>query len=190
MAISYNNQITKNFRGRVGDVVLRCVGDKSILSKRPDCSKVIKTPAQLKMMDRFRKAVKYGQYAMNNPDLCRYYKKKDKHRSTYHMGMSDYLSRSVDEILDVTGYQGLPGNIITVSAWRRWKVEGVTIVIFNAAGEAVECGAAIPADVLYPAKWNYIASRENDKYQGGRVEVTITYEKGYEVKEEIEIKGP
>jgi hypothetical protein len=54
MAISFKNVITRMYSGRVGDIVLRNYGGKSVMAKRPDCSKVVKSPAQLENQKKFR----------------------------------------------------------------------------------------------------------------------------------------
>ena len=61
MAISYDNELTARYHGRFGNAVLRWRGGKSILSKLPDCSKVVKTKAQKANMKRFAAATIYGK---------------------------------------------------------------------------------------------------------------------------------
>ena len=61
MAISYDNELTARYHGRFGNAVLRWRGGKSILSKMPDCSKVVKTKAQKANMKRFAAATIYGK---------------------------------------------------------------------------------------------------------------------------------
>ena len=109
MAVSYNNVITREYSGRVGDVVFRNYGGKSVMAKRPDCSKVIKTAKQLENMNEFAKAVKYGLYVIKNQELSNYYRKKRPDLSAYNAAISDYKSRPVIERVDIGGYQGLSG---------------------------------------------------------------------------------
>ena len=183
MAVSFNNVITRNYSGRVGDIVFRNYNGKSVMAKRPDCSKVIKSARQLENMDIFAKAVKYGLFVKDNPDLCRFYKKKRPDLSPYHAAISDYKSRPVIERVDVGGYKGLPGNVVTVSVWDKWNIEGVDIVIFNASGEVIECGAAVPRQFSGNMEWDYTATVENVDYQGGRVEVRVKDKPGNVVKD-------
>ncbi|MGA3014238.1 MAG: hypothetical protein ABSD71_09400 [Bacteroidales bacterium] len=185
MAISFNNLITSNYSGRVGDIILKNYGGKSVMAKRPDCSKVVKSAKQLEINDRFKKAVKYGQYVTRNPELSMYYKKKRPDLSPYNAGISDYQTRPVIERVDVSGYQGLPRNVVTVSVWKKWNIEGVDLVIFNILGEVIECGAAVPRQFSGNMEWNYSATVENADYQGGRVEVRVTDKPGNVVQEVI-----
>jgi hypothetical protein len=85
----------------------------------------------------------------------------------------------------VSGYQGLPRNVVTVSVWKKWNIEGVDLVIFNILGEVIECGAAVPRQFSGNMEWNYSATVENADYQGGRVEVRVTDKPGNVVQEVI-----
>jgi len=187
MAISFNNVITREYSGRVGDIVFRNYGGKSVMAKRPDCSKVIKTARQIEFMNKFTKAVKYGQYVLKNPELCKYYSKKRPDLSPYNAGISDYQSRPVIERVDVSGYQGLPGNVVTVSVWDRWKIEGVDIVVFNALGEIIEYGAAVPKQFSGNTEWNYTATVENVDYKSSRILVRVKDRPGNIVEAEVDI---
>jgi hypothetical protein len=189
MAISFNNVITSEYSGRVGDIVFRNYGGKSVISKRPDCSNVVRSAKQVENNDRFAKAVKYGQYVLKNPELCEYYRKKRPDLSAYNAAISDYQSHPVIERVAMIGYQGLPGNIITVSVWDKWKVEGVSMVIFNARGEIIECGAAVPRKFSGNMEWDYIATVENIDYKSCRILVKVKDRPGNIVEAEVEVGG-
>ena len=189
MAVSFNNLITRNYSGRVGDIILKNYDGKSVMTKLPDCSKVIKTAWQLEFNDKFKKAVKYAQYVIKNQELSDYYRRKRPDMDPYHAAISDYMSRPVIERVDVCGYQGLPGNVVTVSVWDRWSIEGVDIVIFNALGEVIECGAAVPREFSGNTDWDYTATVENADYRGGRVEISVKDKPGNVVKSSIVFNG-
>ena len=189
MAISFNNLITSKYSGRVGDVVFRNYGGKSVMSKRPDCSKVVKTAKQKEWNDLFAKAVKYGQYVIRTPELSRYYKAKRPDLYPYNAGISDFLSRPVVEHVAVSGYKGLPGNVITVSVWDKWSVEGVSVVIFNVLGEVVECGAAVPRQFSGNTEWDYSATAEYVDYKSCRILVRVKDRPGNVVEAEADIGG-
>ncbi|MGA3014568.1 MAG: hypothetical protein ABSD71_11130 [Bacteroidales bacterium] len=189
MAISFKNVITRYYSGKVGDIVLRNYGGKSVMAKRPDCSKVVKTAKQVEINTRFAKAVKYGQYVIKNPQLSAYYKKKRPDLSPYNAAISDFMSRPVIERVDVSGYQGLPGNVVTVSVWDKWSIEGVSMVIINVLGEVVECGAAVPRQFSGDMEWDYIATKENLNYQGCKVIVSVSDKPGNVVQSTIVFNG-
>jgi hypothetical protein len=189
MAISINNVITREYSGRVGDIVFRNYGGKSVMAKRPDCSKVIKTARQIEFMNKFAKAVKYGQYVLKNPAHCKYYSKKRPDLNPYNSAISDYLSKPVVERVDVSGYQGLPGNIVTVSVWDRWSIEGVDMVVFNALGEIIEYGAAFPRQFSGNTEWEYTATVVNVDYKSSRILVLVKDRPGNVVEAEVDIGG-
>jgi hypothetical protein len=189
MAISFKNVITRYYSGKVGDIVLRNYGGKSVMAKRPDCSKVVKTAKQVEINTRFAKAVKYGQYVIKNPQLSAYYKKKRPDLSPYNAAISDFMSRPVIERVDVSGYQGLPGNVVTVSVWDKWSIEGVSMVIFNVLGEVVECGAAVPGQFSGNMEWDYTATVENVDYKSCRILVRVKDRSGNVVEADVDIGG-
>ena len=189
MAVSYNNVITREYSGRVGDVVFRNYNGKSVMAKRPDCSKVIKTARQLEINDKFKKAVKVGQYVIKNQESSDFYKRKRPDMDPYHAAISDYLSRPVIERVDADGYKGLPGNVVTVSVWDKWEIEGVDMVIFNSLGEVIECGAAVPRQFSANTEWEYKATVENDDYKSCRILVRVKDHPGNIVEAEVDIGG-
>jgi hypothetical protein len=192
MAISYNNVITKHFRGRVGDVVLRWVAGKSVMSKRPDCSKVVKSAAQLANQARFAKAVKISKAVKNDPQRSKDYsekKKKMKYKDVYHAAMSDCLTKPRVQKVDLVSYRGLKGNIIRISAWDKFRVETVSVMIMNKMGQLIEKGPAVARMYSGNREWDYIATTENVDYTGGKVIVLVTDKPGNVVQADVDING-
>jgi hypothetical protein len=192
MAISYNNVITKHFRGRVGDVVLRWVAGKSVMSKRPDCSKVVKSAAQLANQARFAKASKYSKAVKNDPQRSKDYsekKKKMKYKDVYHAAMSDCLTKPRVQKVDLVSYRGLKGNIIRISAWDKFRVETVSVMIMNKMGQLIEKGPAVARMYSGNREWDYIATTENVDYTGGKVIVLVTDKPGNVVQADVDING-
>ena len=185
MAVSYNNVITRNYSGRVGDIVFRNYNGKSVMAKRPDCSKVIKTALQWENMNKFAKAVKYALFVIANHVLCDYYRMKRPDLDPYHAAISDYQTWPVIESVDVREYKGHPGNVVTVSAWDKWNIEGVGVVIFNAIGDVIEFGEAVPKEFSGNTEWEYTATAENADYKSCRILVKVTDKPGNVVKEVV-----
>ena len=188
MAISYNNVITKHFHGRIGDVVLRWVAGKSVMSKRPDCSKVVKSSAQLENQKSFAKAVTYSKAVKNDPKLSEDYsekKKKTKYKDVYHAAMSDCLTKPKVQKVDLTTYRGQQGNVIRISAWDKFRVETVNVMILNNKGQLIERGSAVAKIYSGNREWDYMATVENADYQGGSVEIRVTDKPGNVVREVI-----
>jgi len=192
MAISYNNVITKHFRGRVGDVVLRWVAGKSVMSKRPDCSKVIKSPAQLENQKSFARAAKYSKAVKNDPQRSEEYsekKKKTKYQDVYHAAMSDFMTKPRVQKVDLVSYRGLKGNIIRISAWDKFRVETVSVVILNKMGQLIEKGPAVATPFTANREWDYIATTENVDYKSCRILVQVKDRPGNTVVAEVDIGG-
>ena len=190
MAISFNNLITKYFSGRVGDIVLKNYGGRTVMSKRPDCSKVIRSERQSANNDRFKKAVKYGQYAIRTPELLAFYTKiKISNQSAYNAAVSDFLLHPKVEAIDIGGYIGVQGNKIGIRAWDKYKVESVNVVILNKMAQVIEKGAAIARPFSGGLEWDYIATQENLDYKGGRVEIRVIDKPGNVVISSIVFNG-
>jgi hypothetical protein len=190
MAISYNNVITKHFHGRIGDVVLRWVAGKSVMSKRPDCSKVVKSPAQLENQKSFAKAVKYSKGVKNDPQRSESYSnKKVKYKSVYHAAMSDCLTKPKVKKVELAGYRGHQGNVISILAWDKFRVETVSVMILNKMGQLIEKGPAIATPFTANREWDYIATVENIDYKSCRVLVQVKDRPGNVVEAEVDIGG-
>ncbi len=173
MAISYDNAITKNYHGMMGGIVFRCMGDKSIMSKRPDCSKVVKTEAQKANMKRFAAATIYAKKVLNDPKKVEYYRKKKKnYQSIWNAAISDFMSRPKIVTIDLNAYRGLKGNVISVSAWDKYKVEAVNVMIYNDMNQVIESGPAVARSFSGSMEWDYKATVMNPSYKGSRVVVT------------------
>ena len=190
MAISYNNQITKFYHGRVGDIVLRWFGGRSVMSKRPDCSKVVKSPAQLANQDRFRKAVIYGKAANKDPERHELYRKRKKsNQSVYNAAVSDCMLKPKVAAIDIGGYVGIQGNMIGIRAWDKFKVETVIVMIINKMGQLVEKGAAVARPFAGGREWDYKATVENPDYKSCRIQVCVKDLPGNTVEAEVDIGG-
>ena len=176
MAVSYDNVLTKTYYGRFGDVVLRRgKGGMSIMSKRPDCSKVVKTEAQKINMKRFAAATIYAKNVLNDPKKVEYYRKKKKSRqSVWNAAISDFMSRPKVVAVDLNGYRGLKGNVISVSAWDKYKVEAVSVMIYNDINQVIESGFAVARSFSGGREWDYKATVMNPSYAGCRVVVRVT----------------
>jgi hypothetical protein len=186
MAISYDNAITKNYHGMMGGIVFRCIGDKSIMSKRPDCSKVVKTEAQKANMKRFAAATIYAKKVLSDPKKVEYYRKKKKiYQSVWNAAISDFMSSPKIVTVDLNAYRGLKGNVISVSAWDKYKVEAVNVMIYNDMNQLVESGPAFARSFSGSMEWDYKATVMNPSYRGCRVVVRVSDLPGNVVQEAV-----
>ncbi|MGA3012621.1 MAG: hypothetical protein ABSD71_01170 [Bacteroidales bacterium] len=192
MAISFKNVITRKYSGRVGDIVLRNYSGKSVMAKRPDCSKVVKSPAQLENQKRFVKAVKYSKAVKNDPQQSECYsekKKKTKYKDVYHAAMSDYMTKPKVQKVNLTTYRGQQGNVIWISAWDKFRVETVNVMILNNKGQLIEKGPAVARMYSGNREWDYIATVENVDFKSCRILVRVKDRPGNTVETEIDIGG-
>lgn len=187
MAVSFKNLITRNYSGKVGDIVLRNYGWKSVMAKRPDCSKVVRSELQLANESRFAKAVKRSQKVLKDPERCEYYmkNKKKKHQDVYHASMSDCLTKPKVLNVDLFTYRGVQGNMIRISAWDKFRVETVSVKILNNKGQLIEGGTAVAMPFSGNREWDYTTTIDNVDYKSCRVLVRITDKPGNVVQEVI-----
>ena len=186
MAISYNNQITAKYHGRIGDIVLRHFGDRSVISKRPNCSKVIRSKAQLTNQKKFKQAIKYAEHVYADEELyVQYAKMKKKNRSVWNVVISDYMLMPVIVDIELGNYEGVPGNVVSISAWDKYKIERVSVLIKNMMGELIESGDAEVRESSGGRMWDYRVTKENQNYTGGKIEVCAYDRPGNKISKEI-----
>ena len=192
MAISFKNVITRMYSGRVGDIVLRNYGGKSVMAKRPDCSKVVKSAAQLANQAKFAKANKYSKAVKNDPQRSKDYsekKKKTKYKDVYHAAMSDYMTKPKVQKVDLVSYRGQQGNVIRISAWDKFRVETVSVMILNKMGQLIEKGPAVAKPFSGNREWDYTATVKNVDYKSCRILVRVKDRPGNTVEAEVDIGG-
>jgi hypothetical protein len=188
MAISYDNELTARYHGRFGNAVLRWRGGKSILSKMPDCSRVVKTKAQKANMKRFAAATIYGKKVLGDPRLREKYKKKKKmYQSIWNAAISDFMLKPKVDAIDVKGYKGLPGNEISISARNRYKFEAVIVTILNILGQVIESGRAVANPLSDGMEWVYKTTVMNPTYMGSKLVFRVSDLPGNVVQETVDV---
>jgi len=182
MAKSTTNGLTHAYYGKIGDMVLRRFGNKSILQKLPDFSGVRWSKAQRANRKRFAGAAGYAHQAMADPDLYSFYKKKAKKGQTaWNVAISDYMLRPTISEIDIHNYKGMKGDTVAVRAHDKYKVAAVLVFIYNAMGMEVESGMAVE---MYNGRfeWVYQAMEDNSRMTGGRIEVRVADQAGNVVR--------
>jgi hypothetical protein len=91
--------------------------------------------------------------------------------------------------VDLISYRGLKGNVIRVSAWDKFKVETVSVMILNNKGQLLESGPAIAKSFSGNREWVYTATVENVDYMSCRVLVQVKDRPGNVVEAEVDIGG-
>ncbi|MBP6874598.1 MAG: hypothetical protein KBD56_00855 [Candidatus Eisenbacteria bacterium] len=160
MAVVKKNSPFEDLSGRVGDLVFRRRGGKTIVSRRP-AKKEKKRPSTKPRegaMSRFREAVVFAREARHQPafrSLCR----QLRGASPYHLAIQDYLSIPSIETIDDRAVTASGGPLIVTvqeliavrevrariegGAWMRARVMGLSAKPVARQGESVK--EAVPS---------------------------------------------
>ncbi len=159
MAIKRNG----NIRGRVGDVVFRKYGDKTIMSAAPrKRSNYAKTPQEMKVHLLFKKRVRYASKATADPVLRAMYASRSK--APYKLAFADAVHAPEVKSIDVKHYTSKPGSHILIEALDDFMVKEVRVDIVDGCGQFIESGFAVESeDQLH---WQYTAQNANLHLQG------------------------
>ena len=153
------NPILEELSGKVGDLVFRRYGDRTILARTPDTTGLEPSEAQKAQQERFRQATLYGKVAMADPEARALYeaKARDEGVPIFSVTVADFFhAPSVDEI-DVSGYAGAVGDTIAIRASDDFEVTGVDVTVTDSDGNDIESGAAEYDD---QGRWIYTATTD------------------------------
>ncbi len=173
MAKVGNNVLTHGLHGKIGDlIVFRVRNGQTIVGAKPERSGS-PTEAMIKHREHFQEAVLYAKAAMADPAMKEAYEAAKKgSESAYNVAIADFLrAPHIDEI-DVSNYNGQPGDTIRVRAVDDFKVAEVALSVEAADGNVIESGAAVQdANYLY---WTYTATESNSAIQGSKIVVRVS----------------
>ncbi len=86
--------IQKKPNARIGDIVIKQYGDKTVVSKYPDMSNIIPSPSQKQKRNRFAEAVAYAKTINSSPVFRNdFIKRKGEVKSVYQSALKEFLSR-------------------------------------------------------------------------------------------------
>lgn len=95
MAISKNNILTESLSGKVGNIIFKYYDNKTVISKRPDMSRVIKSAKQLENQALFSEAHLYAKGIIADPvKKLAFIKTIPKGKMAYHAAVSKYLKEN------------------------------------------------------------------------------------------------
>jgi hypothetical protein len=140
------NPIVTQLRGALGDVVFKQYGTKIVVSKRPDLSAHVPTPAQRAQRERFRLAMAYAKRAMADPLLKALYDERAAAtgKPVLSVAVKDHMTAPTIDGIDLDGYGGEAGGEVVVLASDDFGVAEVRVTIGEEDGEGViEQGAAV-----------------------------------------------
>jgi hypothetical protein len=86
--------VQKSNKSKIGDIVIKQYGDKTVVSKYPDMSNIVPSESQLKKRSRFADAVAYAKTINNNPIFrADFIKRTGGVRSVYQSALKEFLDR-------------------------------------------------------------------------------------------------
>jgi hypothetical protein len=183
MARTDDNVLLRFQHGKLGNMILRVVAGRSIASMMPDYSKRKWSKAQKDCRKRFGAAVKFSTKEMKDPEKKSFYGSRVKPlQHAENVAISDYLLKPQIEEIDTSKYKGEVGDTIKVSAFDKYKVAAVFVMILSANGFEVESGMASESDFAGSGEWVYKTLKPNPSWEGGSVVVRVTDSPGNVVK--------
>jgi hypothetical protein len=153
MARVRKNLAMQGLTGKIGDqfVIRTDKAGRTIVGTKPSFSEGRQySEAQLTHQEAFREAV---AYAKSSKDLDIYVQKAGgTPQNAYNVAVADWFNKPEIKELDVTEWNGAPGQTIRVRAMDDVQVTEVSVVITDSAGVVQEQGQAAQADGLW---WHY-----------------------------------
>lgn len=95
MAISKDNIVTATLSGKVGNVIFKNYGNKTVISKYPNMSNIVKTEKQKENQLKFKAAQAYAKSILSDPEKkMAFIKTIPKDKIVYHAAISKYLKEN------------------------------------------------------------------------------------------------
>lgn len=170
MAKFKDNVVTHGLSGKVGNMLqFSQRAGKTIVGRIPNRSGIIPTDKQEQVIEKFQEGAVYARTAMADPAIKALYEAgTPEGQSPYNVALGDYCSAPKIKLVDVTGYKGIIGDIITVKAIDNFMVKTVKVRIEKLDGTLIEAGDAVQ-DAMNGNKWNYTATVANAQISGIKV---------------------
>jgi hypothetical protein len=171
MAKQKNNVVTHGLSGTVGGMlVFRQTATGTVIQSLPRVSGKW-TEAQQAQRRKFQRAVLYGRAVLADPALRQEYEAAAhrKNRAPYNVAVADFLHAPDIELIDVSGYHGMSGDVIRIEATDDFMVKEVRVVISDHEGRLIEEGYAQPG--VLNIEWVYTVTVDNPNPTGDRIEV-------------------
>jgi len=95
---------------------------------------------------KFRRASRYAANILKDPGMLAIYSAKVRRGVTpYNLALKDYYTPPKVNMIDVSAYHGIPGEVIRVEAYDEIRLSSVTVTIADAAGGIIEMGSCEPS---------------------------------------------
>jgi hypothetical protein len=170
MSKSSNNPILQKHSGMLGNLVIRQVNGRTIISTRPK-KRDVPTDHQLKTKARFMLAVDFAKRQMADAGIKAQYQKAAVRNipNAYTAALKDFLNKPTVTLVDVKDYTGAIGSVIHVKAQDDFEVVSVRVDIYDAANALLESGYAAPNEKRNG--WSYAVGKLNVPTAGSRIVV-------------------
>ncbi len=155
MSVSTTNPLTLGYRGMFADsMVYRMVGEKSIMSKPPNVSRVVWSKAQKDNRVRFQLAVNWAKNQLVDENKRRHYLRRAKSgQNAMNVAIGDYMRNLRVMEADWSGCRGVAGDMIRVALGKRYVASAVRFTLSGPRGEVLQSGMGkVSKDGI---TWNY-----------------------------------
>ena len=168
MAKSKNNVVTHGLSGKLGEMlVFRQLNGKTIVASTPRKTRE-QTEKQKQHQERFLQASHYAMAALKDAATKQAYAAAaESGQTAYNIALADMMRAPEIQAVNLAGYSGKPGDIVTVKATDDFRVTQVTVEIQRADGSLVEKGNAVLSET--GIEWQYKALTDNNVTQGCKV---------------------
>lgn len=167
MAILLNSVLFKHLSGKLGNVVFRQCGDKTVVAKQPKVNKNrIISPAEQAVRDNFKRCSRYAHSVMADPATKALYETRPrrKRQSPYEAAFRDAFHGPQIKSITAHFYTGAAGGSILVGAMDNFKVAAVQVSIFDRNYLLIEDGEASGSGS--GGLWRYV-SKQNNPHRTG-----------------------
>jgi len=179
--------IAGRFRGRVGEVVFKIYGDKTVITAVPVFDKP-PTEKQKAQRKRFGDATLWAKDALSDPQIREVYTDAASRlgRNAVNLAVADHLRPPEITGVDLTRYDGQVGDVILIQAANIVHVARVVVsVTDDGTGQAIERGLArVSPGSTGGGVWTYELTQTGAR-NTTRVEVTVEDAAGNRVEERV-----
>lgn len=144
MAKVKKNLLLQGLSGSVGGtIVLRSMGDKTIVASLPGKRNKLPSPGQLLQQERFKEGSDYSRSVKANPtELAEYKARAKSGESPLTLALTDYLRAPKVTVVDTAAYKGKKGDLIRIRAVDDFLVKSVKVQVLASDGSLFEEGMA------------------------------------------------
>ncbi|MRG46965.1 hypothetical protein GFS24_17720 [Chitinophaga sp. SYP-B3965] len=171
MSKGNDNVLTMRNTGTFGSqIVFRQRHGETIMSKPPKPTNIPLTADQIAVHQKFKAATNYAKAVNANEALKAAYQAVSKPgRTAYNTALADFFKAPEIIEIDRSAYTGLPNSIIRINAIDNFRVESVSVILLDQAGNPIEQGQAVTDPNSH--YWIYTAINANQDVPGSTVRV-------------------